>query len=202
MLGGQSSESHTPNKVRQLPKISQDLRKTQQDFTSKIAQAVPNLRPDQDSTTKTTVIPSAQESVKSPIALLEDTFVAYLIALRLQSGNMVGKKLLGRASADELLVNEIYNTLLEDPSRISLAAEAPTDVLFVAFEKFIRRAWREVSIRTYSLKSQSEAMGRKHTDVLNQISAWDLWSCQQRFSDFSRLWKAADPPHSRRSSES
>ena len=80
---------------------------------------------------------------KSPIALLEDTFASYIIALRSRSGNVVGKILQARASADELAVNELYNTLLEDPSRFETAAIVSVDVLFAAFEKFLRRAWRE-----------------------------------------------------------
>ena len=83
------------------------------------------------------------DTFKSPIALLEDTFAAYIIALHSRSGNVVGKVLQARSSADELGVNELYNTLLEDPSRLETAAIVSVDVLFAAFEKFLRRAWRE-----------------------------------------------------------
>ena len=86
------------------------------------------------------------ESTKAyvnPLALLEDTSVAYIVALRSRSGNVVGKILRSRAMADELAVNELYNALLEDPSRLQAAAEVSIDVLFAAFEKFLKRAWRE-----------------------------------------------------------
>lgn len=95
------------------------------------------------SLSKVCLVEASQEAYKSPIALLEDTFSAYVVALRSRNGNVVGKVLRSRASADELDVNELYNTLLEDPSRFQAAAEVPVDVLFSAFEKFLRRAWRE-----------------------------------------------------------
>ena len=60
---------------------------------------------------KITLIETAAETYKSPLALLEDTFTAYVVALRSRSGNVVGKVLRSRATADELLVNELYNIL-------------------------------------------------------------------------------------------
>lgn len=92
---------------------------------------------------KVTLVETAAETYKSPLALLEDTFTAYVVALRSRSGNVVGRVLRSRATADELLVNELYNILLEDPSRLQAAAEVSVDVLFAAFEKFIQRAWTE-----------------------------------------------------------
>lgn len=92
---------------------------------------------------KVTLVETAAETYKSPLALLEDTFTAYVVALRSRSGNVVGRVLRSRATADELLVNELYNILLEDPGRLQAAAEVSVDVLFAAFEKFIQRAWTE-----------------------------------------------------------
>lgn len=63
------------------------------------------------SNNKVTLVEAAAETYKSPLALLEDTFTAYVFALRSRSGNVVGKVLRSRATADELLVNELYNTL-------------------------------------------------------------------------------------------
>ena len=83
------------------------------------------------------------EIFKSPLALLEDTLTAYTLALRSRSGNVVGKVLQARTSADELAVNELYNALLEDPNKLETAAVVSIDILFAAFEKFLRRAWRE-----------------------------------------------------------
>lgn len=60
---------------------------------------------------KVTLVETAAETYKSPLALLEDTFTAYVVALRSRSGNVVGRVLRSRATADELLVNELYNIL-------------------------------------------------------------------------------------------
>lgn len=92
---------------------------------------------------KVVLVESTTDDYKSPLALLEDTFVAYVVALRSRSGNVVGRILRSRASADETAVNELYNTLLEEPSRLQAAAEVSVDVLFAAFENFLKRAWRE-----------------------------------------------------------
>ena len=66
---------------------------------------------DNQSNKKVTLVATAVESYKSPLALLEDTFTAYIVGLRSRSGNVVGKVLRSRATADELLVNELYNIL-------------------------------------------------------------------------------------------
>ena len=50
---------------------------------------------------------------QDPLKLLEETFSTYMLALRSRSGNVVGKLLRGRARADELAVNELYNILRE-----------------------------------------------------------------------------------------
>ena len=92
---------------------------------------------------RVTVVDSTNEAFKSPLVLLEDTFIAYVVALRSRTGNVVGKVLRSRAAADDLAVNELYNTLLENPSRLQAPAEASVDVLFAAFKKFLKRAWRE-----------------------------------------------------------
>ncbi|KAI9730345.1 MAG: hypothetical protein M1834_005855 [Cirrosporium novae-zelandiae] len=77
------------------------------------------------------------------IQALEGTFHTYALALESRSGNIVGRVLRSRGGADELMVNELYNALLEDSSQIQAAAEATIDVLFSAFEKFMGNAWQE-----------------------------------------------------------
>ncbi|KAF2754360.1 hypothetical protein EJ05DRAFT_456469 [Pseudovirgaria hyperparasitica] len=74
---------------------------------------------------------------------LEDTLCAYLLALHSRKGNVVGKNIRNRATADELVVNELYNALLEDPANHQAAAHASVDVVFSAFEKFVKIAWKE-----------------------------------------------------------
>ncbi|KAL8692595.1 MAG: hypothetical protein Q9218_002411 [Villophora microphyllina] len=90
-----------------------------------------------------TLIEASADNLPDPFAGLELAFNAYVIALRSRSGNIVGRILRNRAAADELEVNELYNTLLENPARVQAAAEVSIDVLFAAFEKFLAKAWQE-----------------------------------------------------------
>ena len=107
---------------------------------------------------KVTLIGASSNDNKESPSHLEKSFTAYIIALRSRSGNIVGRVLRGRASADELIVNELYNILgslpyesschlidgtptVENPSKIQAAAEVSVDVLFSAFEKFLIKAW-------------------------------------------------------------
>jgi hypothetical protein len=79
----------------------------------------------------------------NPLVRLEETFTAYVGALQSRKGNVVGKVLRNRSTADELAVSELYNTFVENPFDTRAATEASVDVLFVAFEKFLRLAWRD-----------------------------------------------------------
>ena len=74
---------------------------------------------------------------------LDDTLNAYLLALQARKGNIVGKVVKARVTANELSVNELYNSLLEDPNMMVVAAQSSVDVLFSAFEKFLNVAWKE-----------------------------------------------------------
>ncbi|KAF2796707.1 hypothetical protein K505DRAFT_299681 [Melanomma pulvis-pyrius CBS 109.77] len=74
---------------------------------------------------------------------LEDTLATLILALHARKGNIVGQSVRRRAVADDLLVNEVYNSLLENPSNMDIAAQSPVDVLFAAFEKFLNREWKE-----------------------------------------------------------
>lgn len=60
---------------------------------------------------KVTLVEANGAKMKDTFGHLEDTFAAYVVALRSRSGNVVGKVLRGRAGADELVVNELYNIL-------------------------------------------------------------------------------------------
>lgn len=95
------------------------------------------------STSKVSVVSSSSAKRDESLRFTEQTFTAYIIALRSRSGNIVGRTLRSRANADESMVNELYNILLNDPTKLQAAAEAPVDVLFVAFENFIFNAWAE-----------------------------------------------------------
>jgi hypothetical protein len=75
------------------------------------------------------------------LSRLEETLASYVLALHARKGNIVGKVLRSRQFADELAVNELYNALLEDPTNYEIVAQSPVDVLFAAFEKFVKVAW-------------------------------------------------------------
>ncbi|KAL8780799.1 MAG: hypothetical protein Q9213_006300 [Squamulea squamosa] len=140
LFGGSTTQSGIPSKSR--------------DQALKIKE-VPPIPPPKSSTNvsgdqakppsgnNVTVIGADGESAPDPLAGLELTFSAYVIALRSRRGNVVGKLLRNRAAADELLINELYNILIEDPLRVQAAAEVPVDVLFATFEKFLGKAWQE-----------------------------------------------------------
>lgn len=115
---------------------------------------------EKQSSSKVTMIGASATNGKDILSLLEDTLATYLTAIHSKSGNVVGKVLRNRTTANELMINELYNILgmrsnlgwycrvtniikVEDPSRTQAAAEASIDVLFAAFEKFLKRAWRE-----------------------------------------------------------
>lgn len=85
----------------------------------------------------------SMDTSASTFSKLEDTMSAYILALRARKGNIVGKNLKMRSMADELAVNELYNSLLEDPQAMALAGQATVDVLFAAFEKFVNVGWKE-----------------------------------------------------------
>lgn len=83
------------------------------------------------------------DETASQLEQLETTFSAYMIAIRSRSGNIVGRVLRARDRADQAAVNELYNVLLDHPGKLQAAAEAPVDVLIVAFETFMAQAWKE-----------------------------------------------------------
>jgi hypothetical protein len=65
-----------------------------------------------EATQNITIVGNVDTSGTSdPFRRLEETFEAYTLALHLRRGNVVERILRGRAAADELSVNELYNTL-------------------------------------------------------------------------------------------
>ena len=61
--------------------------------------------------TKVTIVSSSENPAQGSLSQLETILATYLVALHSRCGNIVGKALRNRASADELRVNELYNTL-------------------------------------------------------------------------------------------
>jgi hypothetical protein len=90
--------------------------------------------------------PSSNKNTPSPmdsLARVEESLANLTLALHARKGNIVGRSVRARAVADELMVNELYNSILENPSNLDLAAQSSVDVLFAVFEKFLNIAWKE-----------------------------------------------------------
>ncbi|QDS73138.1 hypothetical protein FKW77_001676 [Venturia effusa] len=85
--------------------------------------------------------PELVHAAADALSKLEETLASYVLGLHHRKGNIVGKVLRARQFADELAVNELYNALLEDPTNFEIMGQSPVDVLFAAFEKFIKIAW-------------------------------------------------------------
>ncbi|OBT81925.1 hypothetical protein VE02_09681 [Pseudogymnoascus sp. 03VT05] len=84
-----------------------------------------------------------ESTTANPLVKLEETFTGYIIALQSRKGNIIGRILRNRAGADELSVNALYNKFIENPFDARASFEATIDVLFSAFEKFTRMAWKD-----------------------------------------------------------
>ena len=165
---GQASQPSTPSRHRQdVPPIKN----------------IPSMLPPTPSKTspdpadnhlnkKVTLVETAVETYKSPLALLEDTFTAYVVALRSRSGNVVGKVLRSRATAEELLVNELYN-ILRQSMGLPQQSATPADHLQLR----IRAGFRQLqkSLLTY-FSQPSRNSYREHGE-----SAWVLCLLQMSF---------------------
>jgi len=84
-----------------------------------------------------------EDRPENPLVRLEQTFTGYVANLQARKGYFIGRTLLNRSFTDELSVNDLYNRLIEFPYDLDSSAELGTEVIFAAFEKFIRIAWRD-----------------------------------------------------------
>ena len=84
-----------------------------------------------------------EDRPENPLVRLEQTFTGYVANLQARKGYFIGRTLLNRSLADELSVNDLYNRLIEFPYDLDSSAELGTEVIFAAFEKFVRIAWRD-----------------------------------------------------------
>ncbi|KAH6856034.1 hypothetical protein B0I37DRAFT_67109 [Chaetomium sp. MPI-CAGE-AT-0009] len=84
-----------------------------------------------------------EEPPENPLVRLEQTFTGFVANMQARKGYFIGRTLLNRSMADELQVNDLYNRLIEFPFDLDASSELGTEVIFAAFEKFIRIAWRE-----------------------------------------------------------
>ncbi|TLD13738.1 uncharacterized protein PgNI_03798 [Pyricularia grisea] len=88
-------------------------------------------------------IKTDEDRPENPLVRLEQTFTGYVAVLQSRKGQFVGRTLLNRSSADELSINDLYNRLIESPFDWDASADLPSEVIFAAFEKFTRIAWRD-----------------------------------------------------------
>ncbi|KAF2121430.1 hypothetical protein BDV96DRAFT_594630 [Lophiotrema nucula] len=86
---------------------------------------------------------NANATPMDSLVKLEETLATLILALHARKGNIVGRSVRARSVADDLAVNELYNSLLENPSNMDIASQSSVDVLFATFEKFLKIAWRE-----------------------------------------------------------
>ncbi|KAG9240236.1 hypothetical protein BJ878DRAFT_307164 [Calycina marina] len=127
-----------------------------------------------------------EDRPSNPIVRLEETFTGYIAALQSRKGNIVGKVIRNRAIANELDINALYNTLIENPFDTRATSEVTVDVLFSSFEKYIRRAWK---------MQMGQVMSRETLDGL-QDRATKLHS--NDFADFVQLTFGEMAPQNRR----
>lgn len=85
-----------------------------------------------------------RENRSSSVTDLEQNLSTYLLALHSRKGNVVGRVLRARKAADQTAISELYGALLNRPDDHAIAAQASVDVLFSAFEKFLKGAWKMV----------------------------------------------------------
>lgn len=126
------------------------------------------------------------ERPTNPLVRLEETFTGYIAALQARKGNVVGRILRNRVAADDLAINAVYNTFIENPFDQRVASEATVDVLFVAFEKYLRLAWKDQMGQVMS------------TNTLNELQERALRLHPNDFADFVKLIFAEMAPQNRR----
>lgn len=112
---------------------------------------------------------------ENPLVRLEQTFTGYMASLHARKGNFIGRMIFNRGAVDELVVNDLYNKLIENPFDIDPSIDVSADVIFVAFEKFVKIAWRE---------QMGPIMSRKSMDALQERSSKRV---PGEFADFVRF---------------
>ncbi|KAJ6102554.1 Protein of unknown function DUF3507 [Penicillium sp. IBT 16267x] len=128
----------------------------------------------------------AARGTDGQLGSLEQTFAAYVLSLQSRSGNILGRMLRARETADRSPVNELYNILLEDPCKLQAAAEVPVDTLFVAFETFMKNAWK---------RSMGPVLD---TSSLRQLQSQFDTMFPREFDDEFRKFLADTSPQNRR----
>ncbi|KAL2138460.1 hypothetical protein VTI28DRAFT_6765 [Corynascus sepedonium] len=127
-----------------------------------------------------------EEPPENPLVRLEQTFTGFVANMQARKGYFIGRTLLNRSMADELHVNDLYNRLIEFPFDLDAASELGTEVIFAAFEKFIRIAWRE---------QMGPVMTMQHLEALQVRASKKVVG---DFADFVRFLFSDMAPQNRR----
>ncbi|TQW00507.1 hypothetical protein V2A60_001586 [Cordyceps javanica] len=122
----------------------------------------------------------------NPIMRLEETFTAYAAALQERKGAINGRTMLNRSSVDEVLVNDVYNRLIENPYDFELPVDVSAEVIFVSFENFLRIAWTEQMGAVMSKQAMITLQDRANRRALGD------------FADFVRYLFSDMAPQNRR----
>jgi hypothetical protein len=93
---------------------------------------------------------------------------------------------MNRSTADELIVNDLYNRLIESPFDLESSSEVSSETVFVAFEKFVRIAWRE---------QMGSVMSTQHLNLLLERASKQV---PGEFGDFVRYLFNEMAPQNRR----
>lgn len=126
------------------------------------------------------------ERPDNPLVRLEQTFTGYVAVLQSRKGHFIGRMLMNRSTADELIVNDLYNRLIESPFDLESSSEVSAETVFVAFEKFVRIAWRE---------QMGPVMSTKHLNLLLERASKQV---PGEFGDFVRYLFNEMAPQNRR----
>lgn len=69
-------------------------------------------RNNHDAASKVTLVSTqGTDCTASSLQRIEETLISYVVAINARQGDIIGSVLRGRQGADELAVNEVYNTL-------------------------------------------------------------------------------------------
>jgi hypothetical protein len=126
------------------------------------------------------------ERPDNPLVRLEQTFTGYVAVLQSRKGHFIGRLLMNRSTADELIVNDLYNRLIESPFDLESSSEVSAETVFVAFEKFVRIAWRE---------QMGPVMSTQHLNLLLERASKQV---PGEFGDFVRYLFNEMAPQNRR----
>jgi len=124
---------------------------------------------------------------------LTQNLSTYIVALQARKGNVVGSVIRERNNMNHDKVKVLYEALLVDPTSMTLAAQAPVDVLFAAFESFLNVAWPSIMgqiIDDVALqKLQHNVEIKSSPDFEESFHAWSQGVSSENFRAFCGIVK-------------